>query len=168
MKPISLEICHHVGDPSRKIYWCRTSFKFRNAFLSHQSCWRDAVRSVARTFSILSRRIISRLHCALLSVQSQASPSPPHPSPSLFPFWNSLKVCPPKPSKDGAPGGMLPSVVTWSWNDEREAANGDGGDGSKPKSAPEAVLRGGFKKEGGAWARAMWRFAGACVRHDVR
>eukprot|EP00903_Cladosiphon_okamuranus_P020548 g18860.t1 len=74
------------------------------------------------------------------------------------------KVRPPKPAKNGAPAGMLPSVETWSWASERGSTPGM----VKPKSAAEAILQGGFAKEGGAWARAMWRFAGACVRHDVR
>ncbi|CAM9289215.1 unnamed protein product [Ectocarpus sp. 8 AP-2014] len=74
------------------------------------------------------------------------------------------KVHPPKPAKDGAPAGMLPSVETWSWASEMGGTTGVG----RPKSAAEAVLVGGFAKEGGAWARAMWRFAGACVRHDIR
>lgn len=59
---------------------------------------------------------------------------------------------------------MLPTVEAWSWANERAVP----GATTKPASAAEAVLRGGFPKEGGAWARAMWRFAGACVRHDVR
>ncbi|CAM9350679.1 unnamed protein product [Scytosiphon promiscuus] len=74
------------------------------------------------------------------------------------------KVLPPKPYKDGTPGGMLPTVETWSWADERGGKPGM----PRPNSVSEAILRGGFPKEGGAWARAMWRFAGACVRHDVR
>ncbi|CAM9496457.1 unnamed protein product [Ectocarpus sp. 12 AP-2014] len=59
---------------------------------------------------------------------------------------------------------MLPSVETWSWASEMGGKTGVG----RPKSAAEAVVVGGFAKEGGAWARAMWRFAGACVRHDIR
>lgn len=69
-------------------------------------------------------------------------------------------------------GGMLPTVECWSWSDEislhRDGANDDIDVRRKPRSASEAILRGGFKKAGGAWARAMWRFAGACVRHDLR
>ncbi|CAN0242241.1 unnamed protein product, partial [Laminaria digitata] len=77
------------------------------------------------------------------------------------------KVRPPKPAKDGAPAGMLPSVETWSWSSESEAGR-TGGRSVKPRSAAEAVRCGGFKNVDGAWARAMWRFAGACVRHDIR
>lgn len=78
------------------------------------------------------------------------------------------QVRPPRSSKDGAPGGILPSVETWSWSDVMEVASGGSVGRGKPRSVSEAVLKGGFKKEGGAWARAMWRFAGSCVRRDVR